>query len=135
MIRVQDIRSLTDFRRNTKEFVERLRQTRDPMVLTVNGEAAIVVQDAVAYEATTERLQQLETEVQQLQEANLKQALAVGIEQLDAGQYKTYTPETASHLIDSVRAQGRAVRNRDRAPQAEEQLPRAAEPPFDYPQS
>lgn len=134
MVRVQDIRSLTDFRRNTKEFVERLRQTQAPMVLTVNGEAAIVVQDAVAYEATTERLQQLEAEVQQLQATNLKQALAVGIEQLDAGQYTPYTAETASQLIDAVRAKGRAVRNRDRAPQAEEQLPRAAEPKSDYPQ-
>ena len=41
-----DIRSLSDFKRNTVELLDRLRQTGHPLVLTVNGRAELVVQDA-----------------------------------------------------------------------------------------
>jgi PHD/YefM family antitoxin component YafN of YafNO toxin-antitoxin module len=47
---VTDIRSVTDFQRNVKTHITRLRRTKSPMVLTVNGAASIVVQDAVAYQ-------------------------------------------------------------------------------------
>jgi prevent-host-death family protein len=50
MIRIQDIRSLTDFHRNTKQHLRRLKRTGRPVVLTVNGRAMLVVQDATAYE-------------------------------------------------------------------------------------
>ena len=50
MIRIQDIRSLTDFHRNTKQHLRRLKRTGRPVVLTVNGRAMLVVQDAAAYE-------------------------------------------------------------------------------------
>ena len=50
MIQTNDIHSLTDFKRNTVEHVERLKQTGRPSVLTVNGKAEIVVQDAAAYQ-------------------------------------------------------------------------------------
>ena len=50
MISVQDIRSLTDFQRNTKAHLKRLKATRRPSVLTVNGKAELIVQDAAAFE-------------------------------------------------------------------------------------
>ena len=50
MISVQDIRSLTDFQRNTKAHLKRLKATRRPAVLTVNGKAELIVQDAAAFE-------------------------------------------------------------------------------------
>jgi len=50
MISVQDIRSLTDFQRNTKAHLKRLKTTRRPAVLTVNGKAELIVQDAAAFE-------------------------------------------------------------------------------------
>ena len=40
MIALQDIRSLTDFQRNTKAHLKRLKATGRPAVLTVNGKAA-----------------------------------------------------------------------------------------------
>ena len=50
MIAVQDICSLTDFQRNTKAHLKRLKSTGRPAVLTVNGRAELVVQDAAAFE-------------------------------------------------------------------------------------
>jgi len=50
MISVQDIRSLTDFQRNTRAHLKRLKATRRPAVLTVNGKAELIVQDAAAFE-------------------------------------------------------------------------------------
>lgn len=49
-IRSGDIHPLTDFLRNHRESVDRLRETGRPEVLTVHGKAAVVVQDAEAYE-------------------------------------------------------------------------------------
>jgi PHD/YefM family antitoxin component YafN of YafNO toxin-antitoxin module len=56
MISVQDIHSLTDFQRNTKSHLKRLRATGRPQVLTVNGKAELIVQDAAAYEDTLEAI-------------------------------------------------------------------------------
>jgi prevent-host-death family protein len=49
MIRPDDIHPLTEFQRNAKAHIRRLRKTRRPQVLTVNGRAAVVVQDATAF--------------------------------------------------------------------------------------
>jgi prevent-host-death family protein len=45
-----DIQSLTAFRRSSGKIMSRLRKSKRPMVLTVNGKAAAVVQDARAYQ-------------------------------------------------------------------------------------
>lgn len=50
MIDITDTHSLTDFSRNTREHVERLKQTGKPEILTVNGKAELVVQDASSYQ-------------------------------------------------------------------------------------
>ena len=50
MIALEDIRSLTDFQRNTKSHLRRLKSTGRPEVLTVNGRAELIVQDAAAFE-------------------------------------------------------------------------------------
>jgi hypothetical protein len=49
MISVQDIRSLTDFQRHTKAHLKRLKASGRPTVLTVNGKAELIVQDAAAF--------------------------------------------------------------------------------------
>jgi prevent-host-death family protein len=46
----KDIQSLTTFRRASGHFMKQLRKTKRPVVLTVNGKAAPVVQDAEAYQ-------------------------------------------------------------------------------------
>jgi prevent-host-death family protein len=45
-----DIQSLTTFRRSSAEVMKHLKKSKRPMVLTVNGKAAAVVQDAEAYQ-------------------------------------------------------------------------------------
>lgn len=50
MITIEGIRSLTEFQRNTKAHLRRLKATGRPEVLTVNGKAELIVQDARAYE-------------------------------------------------------------------------------------
>jgi prevent-host-death family protein len=45
-----DIQSLTTFRRASGDFLRKLKKSKRPMVLTVRGRAAAVVQDAEAYQ-------------------------------------------------------------------------------------
>jgi predicted transcriptional regulator len=61
-IDVKDIRSVTDFQRNAKTHLARLKKTKAPMVLTVNGNASVVVQDAVSYQKLLNRVDELEYE-------------------------------------------------------------------------
>jgi hypothetical protein len=56
-----EIHSLTDFLRNHKAHVAGLKKMRAPEVLTVNGKAEIVVQDAASYQSMVGRLQHMET--------------------------------------------------------------------------
>jgi prevent-host-death family protein len=46
----KDIQSLTTFRRRSGEFLKQLRKSKRPVVLTVKGKAAAIVQDAEAYQ-------------------------------------------------------------------------------------
>jgi PHD/YefM family antitoxin component YafN of YafNO toxin-antitoxin module len=59
MIRSEDITSLTDFAKNTKAHIERLKRTGRPELLTVNGKAEVVVQSATAYQLLIESLERL----------------------------------------------------------------------------
>ena len=59
MIRQEDIRSLTDFQRNTKAHLKKLRRSGRPEMLTVNGKAELVVQSAAAYERLIASLEKL----------------------------------------------------------------------------
>ncbi|NEQ37380.1 MAG: type II toxin-antitoxin system Phd/YefM family antitoxin [Okeania sp. SIO3I5] len=53
--------SLTDFQDNPKYFVEQIKETQKPIVLTVNGKAELVIQDAIAYQKLVERLDYAES--------------------------------------------------------------------------
>jgi len=46
----EDIQSLTTFRRRSGDFIKQLRKSKRPVILTVNGKAAAVVQDPAAYQ-------------------------------------------------------------------------------------
>jgi prevent-host-death family protein len=46
----KDIQSLTNFRRKSSKFLKQLKRSKRPMVLTVNGQAEAVVQDAESYQ-------------------------------------------------------------------------------------
>ena len=51
----KDIQSLTTFRRQSGDFMKQLKKSKRPVVLTVNGKAAAVVQDAEAYQRLLDR--------------------------------------------------------------------------------
>lgn len=57
----RDIHSLSSFKRNTLEFIEQMKQSGNPVVLTVNGKAELVVQDAQSYQKLLDTLERLET--------------------------------------------------------------------------
>jgi prevent-host-death family protein len=107
MISLNNIRSLTDFKRNTSNYVEQIQLTHMPLVLTVNGKAAVVVQDSESFQAQIDRLQALEAELQELKQATLRQEIAIGLHQLEQGQYTEYTEETLHQLFDEIKTQGR----------------------------
>jgi prevent-host-death family protein len=46
----KDIQSLTTFRRRSGDFMKQLNKSKRPVVLTVKGKAAAVVQNAEAYQ-------------------------------------------------------------------------------------
>ena len=57
----RDIHSLTDFKRNTADYVKQMKETKSPVVLTVNGKAELVVQDAESYQALLDAVERIET--------------------------------------------------------------------------
>jgi len=61
MLDTRQIHSLTDFLRNHKTHVARLKKTQAPEILTVNGKAEVVVQAAASYQAMLDRLHHMET--------------------------------------------------------------------------
>jgi prevent-host-death family protein len=46
----KDIQPLTTFRNNSVKFMKRLKKTRRPIILTVNGKPEAVVQSAAEYQ-------------------------------------------------------------------------------------
>ncbi len=76
MIDLREVRSVTEFQRNLKDYVGRLKKNKTPMVLTVNGRAEVVVQDADSYQVLLDRLERAETIA----------AIREGMEQFERGE-------------------------------------------------
>jgi prevent-host-death family protein len=72
MINLENIYPLTDFKRNVKQFIEQIKATKSPLVLTVNGKAEIVIQDASSFQEMVRRLEASEAEVRQLKQEALQ---------------------------------------------------------------
>jgi len=72
MIALQDIRSLTDFQRNTKAHLRRLKSSGRPAVLTVNGRAELIVQDAAAFEDTLDAIRGIQRGLDAMKEGTGK---------------------------------------------------------------
>ena len=56
----KDIHSLSEFKRNTSDFLDQMRGSGNPVVLTINGKAELVVQDAASYQKLLDRVDALE---------------------------------------------------------------------------
>lgn len=57
----RDIQSLSSFKRQSAEFIQQMKETGKPIVLTVNGKAEVVVQDIVSYQKFLDMMEYLET--------------------------------------------------------------------------
>jgi prevent-host-death family protein len=88
VIQLRDIYSLTDFQRKTREHIERLKETGRPEVLTVNGRAEIVVQDAESYERLLELVDRAEAIV----------GIRLGLDSMQRGEGRP-----ASQALNSLR--------------------------------
>jgi PHD/YefM family antitoxin component YafN of YafNO toxin-antitoxin module len=71
----KNIHSLTDFLRHHKRHLQQLKRSRRPNVLTLNGKAEVVVQDASAYQEMLEAMEAAQT----------KQGIAEGIASMERG--------------------------------------------------
>lgn len=60
VIDLRDVRSVTEFQRNLKDYVGQLKVKKGPLVLTVNGRAELVVQNAESYQEILDRLERAE---------------------------------------------------------------------------
>ena len=69
------IDSLSNFKRNTVRFLEQLRETGEPVVLTINGKAELVVQDAKSYQRLLELAERVEA----------VESIRQGMQELDEG--------------------------------------------------
>ncbi len=58
---VRDIQSLSVFKRDASKIIKQIKATKEPVVLTVNGKAEVVVQDAESYQKLVEAKERAET--------------------------------------------------------------------------
>ncbi len=71
----KDIQPMTTFRNHSADIMRHLKETKRPVILTVNGKAAAVVQDAEAYQ----RLLDLAAK------ADAAEGIRQGLEDMQAG--------------------------------------------------
>jgi PHD/YefM family antitoxin component YafN of YafNO toxin-antitoxin module len=57
----RDIHSLSDFTRRAPEFIQQLKATGEPLVLTIDGKEELVVQDAKSYQRLRDLAERLGT--------------------------------------------------------------------------
>jgi prevent-host-death family protein len=85
----KDIQSLTTFRRRSGDFLKQLKKSKRPVVLTVNGKAKAIVQDAGAYQ----RLLDIAAR------ADVYEAIRQGLDDVTNGRTRP-----ASDVFDEIRA-------------------------------
>lgn len=77
--------SLTNFKRQTSDYLTHLHETGSPLVLTVNGKAEVVVQDAAAYQRLVELADKAERD-------SFRAAVLEGLDDVKAGRTKPARP-------------------------------------------
>ena len=86
----KDIQPMTTFRNRSAEMLQHLKATKRPMVLTVNGKAAAVVQDAQAYQELLDIAA----------EASAREGIRQGVGELNAG-----LGQPAAEVFEAIRAE------------------------------
>jgi len=77
MLDAREIYPLSDFQRNARQFIDRLQESHKPIVLTVNGKASVIMQDAESYQKLLDELAIARSA------ATIKQAMAEAAAGLD----------------------------------------------------
>jgi PHD/YefM family antitoxin component YafN of YafNO toxin-antitoxin module len=96
----RDIDSLTNFKRNTPDFLRQLKETGEPVVLTINGKAELVVQDSASYQ----KLMEIAERAEELE------SLRIAIEEMKAGKGRPIEEMFAK--MESMLAAARAKKAR-----------------------
>lgn len=88
-----DIHSLSDFKRKTPEFLDQLEKTGEPVVLTINGRARLVVQGAASYQRMLELLERAET-IEAIRDGleSVRQGRTMSLDQFDRKMRKRLRP-------------------------------------------
>lgn len=53
--------SLSEFQTNSQHYIAQMQENKKPIILTVNGQAQLVVQNAKAYQKLLDRVEYIET--------------------------------------------------------------------------
>jgi hypothetical protein len=61
MLDLEQIHSLTDFLRNHRSHIDRLKETRTPEIPTVNGKAELVILDVQSFQDLIDKAERIET--------------------------------------------------------------------------
>lgn len=75
---IQDIRPITDFRNQAAKIIKKLRETKNPILLTQRGKSAAVLIDAEEYQKQVDKL-------------DLLSSIIRGKEDIKAGRTHTHT--------------------------------------------
>ncbi|MSR21524.1 MAG: type II toxin-antitoxin system Phd/YefM family antitoxin [Gemmatimonadetes bacterium] len=82
------VKSISYLKANAAEVLDRLKEDREPLVITQNGEARAVIQDVASYEATQDTLA-------------LLKLLALGSADIEAGRTRPL-----ADVVRSLRSRG-----------------------------
>jgi prevent-host-death family protein len=63
MLDLREVFSVTDFLRNHREHIAKLQESGKPVVLTVKGKPAVVMQDAAGYQSLLDELEKTKHEL------------------------------------------------------------------------
>jgi PHD/YefM family antitoxin component YafN of YafNO toxin-antitoxin module len=96
----RDIDSLSNFKRNTPEFLRQLKESGQPVVLTINGKAELVVQDSASYQKLIELADRAER----------MEALRTSIEEMKAGKGRPVEDMFAD--MEAILAKAKAKKSR-----------------------
>lgn len=69
-----DIKSLSEFRANSANFIKQIKDTKRPLILTQHGKSTAVLVDVAEYQATIEKLellQEIQTAERQIAEGKI----------------------------------------------------------------
>ena len=105
MLDVRNIYPLDRFKRQTAEFRHRLKTTGQPEVLTVDGRAELVVQDATAYQDMVRELQAL----RQARVEDFREKVRVGLAQAERGEVVD-GPKAMDHVRRHLSKQAQRAR-------------------------